>query len=277
MGTAQKNSRLVARHAYAFFTRSVRELIRDRTALFWALFFPMVLYISNLYLFIDYQEYPEAVHPELLAVTAINYGLLGVVAVSLFVFGRQFVDDLERERYRKFNALSLSSAADFAGRLFASTLFGLFAFGIVIAVSIGYGAEYQFRSAASFPLALVAVIVLILVWIVFGILMAAILEDTQSVTVIAVGFVMTAFLVTGFNGGNPEYFAPDAELLNLLPVTLPTRVLIHHLVDVNPGAVVPEGVDIPSQPGAREYFILVHYGILAFTGGLYLLDSARGE
>lgn len=262
------------RQIHAFFTRHLRELTRDRTALFWSFGFPTIFYLMTITVFIDLDQIPSEVEPAVMGIVAIGYGIFGAVIVCLNAFGQQFADDIDQQRYSSFRALPLSPSADLVGRSSASILMAAIAFCFVLAVSVLTGASYSLSSISSLPVVIGAFLLSSLIWIVLALFIAVIATNGQYVSIISLSIALVSYFGTGFNGTTPGSFAGDLALLNYLPNSLATRLMSYHMVEIDPeladGAPwEAAGMVPPEMPVGPEYLgLLLVYAVVFLAAGL---------
>lgn len=262
------------RQIHAFFIRHLRELTRDRTALFWSFGFPTIFYLMTITVFIDLDQIPSEVEPAVMGIVAIGYGIFGAVIVCLNAFGQQFADDIDQRRYSSFRALPLSPSADLVGRSSASILMAAIAFCFVLAVSVLTGASYSLASISSLPVVIGAFLLSSLIWIVLALFIAVIATNGQYVSIISLSIALISYFGTGFNGTTPGSFAGDLALLNYLPNSLATRLMSYHMVEIDPeladGAPwEAAGMVPPEMPVGPEYLgLLLVYAVVFLVAGL---------
>lgn len=163
----------------SFFGRYVRELLRNKTVLFWSIAFPVGFYLLTITVFVDLAEIPADVQPAVLGSTAISYGTFGAIIVCLNTFGQQLAADFEAGRYRQFRALLSAPTADLAGRMAAGLALSAVAVLSVLAVSVPTGAEFAVRSPVSLLVGVVALLSLGVVWMVVATLVATAVTDER--------------------------------------------------------------------------------------------------
>lgn len=268
-GTARGRGRAWAGQARSFFARYARELVRNKTVLFWSLAFPVGFYLLTITVFVPVERIPADARPAVFGSTAISYGTFGAVIVSLNSFGTQLAADFEAGRYKQFRALPIAPTADMAGRMAAGTALALVSFLAVVLVSVPTGAAFAVRSPASLAVGLLAFLAFVVVWMVLATGLVSVVGDERYATIITVAVALLSYMLTGYNGTDPaSYTGPDA-LLNYLPNTLPTRLLVYEFVDVNASQLAP-----PALPGtAWGVGMLALYTLLALGVGVALVRT----
>ncbi|XVH32601.1 ABC transporter permease [Haloferacaceae archaeon DSL9] len=259
------------RQVTAFVRRYLRTLTRDRTVLVWSLAFPAAFYLLTISVFVDLAAIPEAHHGSVKATTAISYGVFGAVIVCLTAFGGQLVSDLESGRYAAFRTLPLGPGTDLAGRFLAGLVAAGGAFLVVILVSLPTGATYAV-DPIGIPLAAGAFVASALVWMVVALGIAVGTKRARYANLISVSLALASYFGTGFNGTVPASFDGDADLLNVLPNTVTTRLLTARLVDV--GDPVAAGLAPPALPTGWSVTGLL-CGYVALFGGAAWVIARR--
>lgn len=209
--------------ARAFAERSLREVAGSMTMLFWVVGFPAGMYLL-------YTTQRSDTSAALDATISIGIAVLGAMFVCLYLFGNQLVLDVEEDRYAAYRSMPLSPAADLSGRMLAGLVLGTGAFASAIIAGIAASASYGLRGPESVPIALLAGVLTCVIWMIAAIPLVIYVKNERvaewTTTLVAMG----AFVITGFNGALPETTPLNGEVLNLLPNTLPTRLLVYHLV-----------------------------------------------
>ena len=247
--------------AAAFARRSVRELFRNKTVLFWSVAFPVGFYLLTITVFVDTTAIPAEAMPYVKAGTAVSYGIFGAIIACLNAFGQQLAADLEAERYRLYRSLPIGPGADMAGRMVAGFAFAVVALLAAIAVAAATGAAFSLRSLASLPVIALALVTFAVFWMVAAVVVAAVVRETRYASIITVSVALAAYFLTGYNGGDPSVFQGPDVLLNWLPNTLASRLVSHHVVV--PPADLAGGAAGGSLPVPGDAFGLAVLGLWA--------------
>lgn len=250
----------------AFAERSLREVAGSMTMLFWVLGFPAGMYLL-------YTMQRSGTPPALDATTSIGIAVLGAMFVCLYLFGNQLVLDVEEDRYAAYRSMPLSPAADLSGRMLAGLVLGTGAFASALIAGIATGGSYGLRGPESILIVLLAGMLTCVFWMVVAIPLVIYVENERvaewTTTLVAMG----AFVLTGFNGALPETSPLEGEVLNLLPNTLPTRLLVYHLVPAE--SWVELGIAPPAMPAGPEYVVLlISYTLVALIGGVVIINRS---
>ena len=238
------------RQAGGFAARSVRELFRNKTVLFWSVGFPVGFYLLTVTVFVDTASIPADALPYVKAGTAVSYGIFGAIIACLNAFGQQLAADLEHERYRLYRSLPISPGADLVGRMAAGFALAVVALVVAMAVAVAPGATFAVRSVTSLPVIALALVTFAVFWMAVAVLVAGIVREARYASIITVSVALAAYFLTGYNGGDPSLFQGPDVLLHVLPNTLATRLISHHVV-VPPADVATAGsaTDALATPG----------------------------
>ncbi len=259
------------RQMWAFIERSLREMRRSLAVLFWSMGFPSGFYLLTITVFLSQDQIPPGMLPTVKATIAIGYGMFGATIVCLSAFSQHLVTDLEEKRYAQFRSLPIRPSADLVGRLVAGELFGLLAFGVVLAVSIASGAQFTLRGFATIPIILVALVLANLFWLILALGIATLVRDARYANIISISVAMVGYFLTGYNGTSPSLFAGNPKLLNILPNTLAARIALYQLLDISNwkgGELAP-----PAMPSDPTYLLLLAgYGIVMLAIGLVVVN-----
>ncbi len=259
--------------AGAFAARSTRELFRNKTVLFWSIGFPVGFYLLTVTVFIDTASIPAEALPYVKAATAVGYGIFGAIIACLNAFGQQLASDLEDDRYRLYRSLPIRPSADLAGRMTAGVALAMVALLAAVVAAVATGASFAIRSPTSLPVLALALVTFAVLWMVLAVVVAAVVRETRYASIITVSVALAAYFLTGYNGGQPEFFHGPDVLLNVLPNTLATRLVTHHVVvfpaDVPASASVSSALTIPGD--AFSLGVLGLWGVGAALLGVAVL------
>ena len=268
-GVSSGGTRIWLGQTRSFAERYARELFRNKTVLFWSLLFPVGFYLLTITVFVPTDQIPADIKPMVFGATAISYGTFGAVIACLNSFGGQLAADFEADRYKQFRALPIRPTADLAGRMAAGLALAAASFAVVVVVSLGTGAEYAIRGPESLAVLLLALLVFGVVWMVLAIALVTVVTDERYANIITVAIALLSYMLMGYNGTDPaSYTGPDV-LLNYLPNTLSTRLLVYHFVDVGADTLSP-----PALPGTGwSLAVLGLYGVAALAAGVVLVRT----
>lgn len=262
----------------AFARRHLRQYARSPVSLLFIVAWPAFWYLLIVHLlFVTGDPTGEAVATAK-AAFAVSFGLFGVFTVALTGVISTFTADIATKRYRKFRSLPLSPAADLAGRFTAGV--GLSIGSYVGLLAIGYvdGAAFTLRHPWSPGVLLLGVVAFAAIGVVIAIALAAVVPRPEYATTGATALLLASFFGTGFNGVRPALFPGPPRWLNLVPVSLITRLQLYHVVapaGLESAAFVPPA--LPAGPPAVGMVAL--YGLAALSLGVVVIDWGvyRGE
>lgn len=269
----ERGRRVWTGQARSFAERYARELFRNKVVLFWSVAFPVAFYLLTITVFIDTGPVPEPILPYQKAGVAVSYGMFGAIVASLNSFGQQLAADFEADRYMQYRSLPLAPSADLAGRTVAGLVLSVVSLVAVLAVAVPTGASFTLRAASSIPVVVLAVLAFALLWMMLAVVVATLVRDTRYASVVTISIALGAYFLTGYNGTDPGAFAGPDWLLNLLPFTLATRLVSHHLV-VFPDSAVGS-TSLLEVPGlAFSLGVLVATTVAALAVGLLVMRHA---
>ena len=255
--------------ARAFARRHIRVSLRDRAGLFWSLLWPTCWYLLTVYLLVI-PQLPADTSSETLAVIkttqAVTFGIFGALTVCLVGFAGELTRDLDEKRYRGLRSYPIVPEADLLGRFAGSVLLGSGAFAAVLIVGILDGAYI----APQYPWVITVITILVALVMLCGLCTAVALvvvrltNGRSQTNLVTLTIVMIAFFVTGFNGTQPWIIPGETiqGLLNIIPNTLATRVILDALVvaEWSHAGVVP-----PAMPSLTDAWGRIG-GYLFFSG-----------
>ncbi|WP_222916303.1 ABC transporter permease [Natrinema sp. SYSU A 869] len=250
--------------AGAFTRRSLQEVRNSRLMLAWVIAFPAIMYLLQT----TQGASGSAVSD---ATVSIGIGIFGSMLVCLFVFGNQLATDLEDRRYEAYRSMPISSSADLIGRMAAGLVLAAGAFAVTIVAGLATGASYGLRGPESVPIVLAAGVLTCLFWMVVAIPFVVAAGNKRIASLATTLVAVMTFVLTGLNGAVPAQSAIDGPVLNYLPNTLPTRLLVSHLVPAESWTEL--GVAPPAMPTDPTFLaLLAGYAALAVLAGTILVN-----
>jgi len=253
------------RQVRAFTERSLREVRNS-----WTMLLTVVAFPAGLQLFYGYQW--DGAPETLLASTAIGTGVFGAMYICLYIFGYQLAGDLEHQRYRAYRSMPVSPSADLVGRMCSGLLLATVAFILTLAAGVLTGATFGLQSMASVPIVIGAFTLTCLIWMVFALPFIVYAKNERVAEYAVPLLALFGYMFTGLNGTDTSFSPIDGEVLNYLPNTLPTRLLMYHLV---PEASWEESGAVPPElPTGIEFLaVLGGYGVVALLVGTLIVTS----
>ncbi|WP_408959645.1 ABC transporter permease [Natrinema sp. 74] len=250
--------------ARAFTVRSLREVRHSWLMLTWVVSFPAIMYLLRV---TQGGETSAAAD----ASVALGTGVLGAMFVCLFVFGNQLATDLEDRRYEAYRSMPISPVAELTGRMAAGLVLAAGAFGVTILIGVATGASFGLRGLESIPIVLLAGVSTCLFWMVVAIPFVVVAGNKRVASMATTLVAVMAFILTGLNGVVPAQSTIDGHVLNYLPNTLATRLLVAHLVPAESWTAL--GVSPPALPTEPTFLaLLAVYTLLAVLAGTVLVN-----
>ncbi|EMA53427.1 MULTISPECIES: ABC transporter permease [Halococcus] len=233
----------------AFALRTLRELFRNRSALFWGLVSPVFFYV--LFGVIVPQGPSSGAYK---ASNAVAFGVFGAFSVTLVIFAATLSADLTNKRYRKLRSLPIAPSADVLGRFVGGFALAVVSFSLVLAVGLVTGASFALRGLLSIPIVLTSLFLFCLLSVAAAVLVAAVIDEGEYIVGVTNMLVLGLFFVTGYNGLVPGLMPePLPGLVNYVPNALAARLGIYHLTTIGPnGPLSP-----PPLPTGPEYLALL--------------------
>lgn len=209
------------------------------------------------------------------AAFAVSFGLFGAFTVSLTGVVGSFTADVETKRYRKLRSLPVSPAADLVGRFVAGTALSAVSYLGLLVIGLVDGAAFALRGPISPFVVLVGLVAYTAVGVATAVSLAAMVPRPEYATTLATALLLATFFGTGFNGVSPGLFPGPPALLNVIPVSLVTRVQLAHLVAP---ATETGGFGPPPLPiGPGEFAMVIAFGLGALALGSAVVERAVYE
>ncbi|MFP8954680.1 ABC transporter permease [Natrialbaceae archaeon A-arb3/5] len=252
--------------ATAFAARSLQEVRNSWIMLLWVVAFPAIMYLLTATQGTDSSAASDATF-------SIGIGVLGAMFVCLYLFGNQLATDLEDSRYVAYRSMPISPSAELAGRMTAGLVLAGAAFAATMLAGVATGATYGLRGPESIAIVLLAGVLTCVFWMVVAIPLVVVADNKRVAEWTTTLLAVSAFVLTGFNGAMPGSAPLDGDLLNVLPNTLPTRLLVYHLVPAENWTEL--GVAPPALPTGPEHVaLLVGYAVLALVVGTLVVNRS---
>ncbi len=256
------------RQVRAFVRRYLRQYTRSPLSLAFLVAWPAFWYLLVVHVLLGTATADAATVGAAKATYAVSFGLFGAFTVALNGVVGSFTADVQTKRYRKFRSLPVSPLADFAGRFLAGTSLAVLSYGSLLAIGALDGAAFALRSPGSPAVVAASLVAFSAVGVAAALTVAAAVPRPAHATTLATALLVFAFFGTGFNGAAPGLFPGPGWLLNVIPVTVLTRLQLYHLVDWT--AAGSMGVAPPSLPSDPVYLALV----VVYGGGSLALGAA---
>jgi len=254
------------RQTRAFAVRTLRELFRNRAALFWGLAAPVFFYVvfGLLLSSSDNTGFYRAGN-------AVSFGVFGAFSVSMVIFAQTLSADVKSRRYRKLRSLPVAASADVLGRFLGGFALATASFALVLVVGVATGAELAVRSPLSLLVVAASLFLFCLVAMAAAVVVASILDEGEYIVGITNMLVLGLFFLTGYNGLVPT-IAPEPVLglANYLPNALATRLGIYHLTTAPGewGTLTPPAM--PTEP--LWVALLAVYAVVIAAVGSWVMD-----
>lgn len=262
----------------AFASRHLRQYARSPVSLVFLVAWPGFWYLLVAHLLFGVPGADAAAVAAAKAAFAVSFGLFGAFTVSLTGVVGTFTADIATKRYRKFRSLSVSPVADLVGRFTAGAVLSLASYAGLLAIGWLDGAAFALRGPWSPAVLLLGVVAFAAVGVASAMGIAALVPRPEYATTLATALLLATFFGTGFNGVSPGLFPGPGWLLNVLPVTLITRVQLAHLVV--PGLADPAAFGPPVLPAGPAALVMVAAygaGALALGAGVVARTVYTGE
>lgn len=208
----------------------------------------------------------EDMPAEMIASAAVGTGMFGAIYVCLYAFGYLLAGDLEDRRYEAYRSMPIAASADLTGRMVAAGALAIVAFALTLVAGVVTGGTFALRGLASIPIVALALCTTCLFWMLVALPIIATAANERLAEYGVPLIAVLGYMVTGFNGANVDLSPIQGAVLNYLPNTLPTRLLIYHLVPTSDWAEA--GLGPPAPPAGPEYvLLLVAYAVCVLVVG----------
>ena len=259
--------------ALAFAVRHLRQYARSPVSLLFLVAWPAFWYLLVARLLFDAASADGATVSSAKAAFAVSFGLFGALTVSLTGVVGAFAADVASKRYRTFRSLGVAPSADLAGRFLAGAALSTAAYVGLLGIGAADGAAFALRSPWSPAVVVLSLLAFVAVGVAAAVAIAAAVPRPEHASALATGLLLGVFFGTGFDGVSPALFPGPPWALNLVPLSLITRLQVAHLV-------IPAGADAaafapPALPaGHAATLVALAYGVGALFVGTGMLARA---
>lgn len=278
-----------ATQAWSFMVRTLREAFRNKMTIFWDFAWPLFWYFLTFFLFIKPSIGGNMTgKAKWIAIggakitNAVSYGIFGALTIVLMGFSIIFAADIIEKRYRLYRALPVSPYADFLGRFLGGFLLTIASFTLTVGIGIlhvrigKYGGEIEFlRGILAIPVILTSLLLLGLVCVGIALLIASVTNDPRHASGTSLTVLMILFFITGYNGIQPAMFPAEKWLINYIPTSLATRLILYYVYNLDPGKFSETGLAPPTMPHEPYFLLLLALYAVIFLGISLLLMEKR--
>lgn len=267
--------------AAAFARRHYRQYARSPLSLVFLVAWPTFWYLLVAHLLFDGTASNAQVVATAKSAFAVSFGLFGAFTVSLTGVVGTFTADIVTKRYRKFRSLPVSPLADFVGRFMAGAGLALVSYIGLLVVGFLDGGAFTLKRPWSPVIVFISVVAFAAIGVALAMALSALVPRPHYATTLATAIILGTFFGTGFNGVSPGLFPGPAWLLNVIPVTLITRVQLRHLVIAGSAASTPFGPPVlpggPAAIGTIGAYCLAALAAGALVVGHTVYEGEAGE
>jgi ABC-2 type transport system permease protein len=210
----------------ATMVRAIRELVREKSALFWTIAWPIIWVLLGSYSFVS--GAPEDILPYLRGAVTIPMMIFAIMIAGMSNLPASVANDRHRGMLTKLMSMPLSPWRDFAGRILGLACFSCIAVALVALVGFAVGARFT-----CMPGELVAAIgFLVLVFVAsagLGAIIASLIKPIHGAIMTGVG----VSVITAAIGGmfTPYEYLPSAlqTFSRFYPVSSANSAIIYLL------------------------------------------------
>jgi ABC-2 type transport system permease protein len=128
------------RQISAAYTKAVKELLREKTALFWTIAWPVIWLIMGSFIFTG--SAPQGVIPYVKGSIAISMMVFALMIAGMSNLPATIAGDRANGLLAKLKSMPIKPYRDFLGRISAVITFSLLAAALVIIIGIAVGARF---------------------------------------------------------------------------------------------------------------------------------------
>jgi len=197
----------------AAYNKTLKELLREKVALFWTIAWPIIWAIIGSFIFTS--NAPQGVVPYIKGSIAISMMVFALMIAGMSNLPASIAGDRANGLLAKLKSMPIKPYKDFIGRIFAVTIFSLLAAALVIVIGIAVGARFT-GTGVEILQAIGFVFLAICASAGVGIIAGTLIKNLQGAIMTGVGIAVITSAISGL-------FAP----YEVLPVPLQTFARVY--------------------------------------------------
>lgn len=241
--------------------RTIKELIREKTVLFWTVAWPILWVLIGAFSFVS--GAPEDVLPYMRGAVTVPMMVFALMIAGMSNLPASVASDRERGMLNKLMSMPVSPWRDFAGRILGLATFSVIAVAAVAVVGYSIGARFDF-TASALAKALGFLVLVFFASTGVGTLIASLIKPVHGAIMTGVGIsVITAAIGGMFT---PYEYLPDfiQGFAKIYPVSIGNSALKYILVGPDYAGYNPLN---PTQIGLAVSItaIIVAAGVIIYS------------
>ncbi len=214
------------RQISAAYTKAVKELLREKSALFWTIAWPIIWVIIGSYIFTG--SAPQEVVPYIKGSIAISMMVFALMIAGMSNLPASIAGDRANGLLSKLISMPIKPYRDFIGRISAVTTLSLLAAALVIVIGIAVGA--RFTGAGVEILQVVGFVFLVICASAgVGLIIGTLIKNLQGAIMTGVGIAVITSFVSGLFAPYEVLPVPLQVFSRVYPISSAQASIVHLL------------------------------------------------
>jgi ABC-2 type transport system permease protein len=224
------------RQISAAYIKTVKELLREKAALFWTIAWPIIWLIMGSFIFTG--SIPQQVIPYVKGSIAISMMVFAMMIAGMSNLPASIAGDRANGLLAKLKSMPIKPYKDFLGRIFAVITFSLLAAALVIVIGIAVGARFT-GTGVEILQAIGFVFLVICASAGVGLIAGTLIKNLQGAIMTGVGIAVITSFISGLFVSYEVLPAPLQAFSRVYPISSAQASIVHLLAGPNMVAYDP--------------------------------------
>jgi len=214
------------RQISAAYTKTVKELLREKSVLFWTIAWPIIFVIIGSVVFTG--SAPQAVIPYVKGSIAISMMVFALMIAGMSNLPASIAGDRANGLLSKLISMPIKPYKDFIGRIFAVITVSLLAAALVIVIGIAVGARFT-GTGVEIPQAIGFVFLVICASAGVGLIAGTLIKNLQGAIMTGVGIAVITSFISGLFAPYEVLPVPLQVFSRVYPISSAQASIVHLL------------------------------------------------
>jgi len=224
------------RQISAAYIKAVKELLREKAALFWTIAWPIIWVIIGSFSFTG--SAPPQVIPYIKGSIAISMMVFALMIAGMSNLPASIAGDRQNGLLAKLKSMPIQPYRDFIGRISAVITLSLLAAALVIVVGVAVGARFS-GAGADIPRAIGFVFLVICASAGVGLIAGTLIKNLQGAIMTGVGIAVITSAISGLFAPYEVLPVPLQVFARVYPISSAQASIVHLLAGPNMVAYNP--------------------------------------
>jgi ABC-2 type transport system permease protein len=214
------------RQISAAYIKTVKELLREKAALFWTIAWPIIWVILGSVIFTG--SAPQQVIPYIKGSIAISMMVFALMIAGMSNLPASIAGDRTNGLLAKLKSMPIKPYNDFLGRIFAVITFSLLAAALVIVIGIAVGARFT-GTGVEILQAIGFVFLAICASAGVGLIAGTLIKNLQGAIMTGVGIAVISSFISGLFAPYEALPVPLQTFARVYPISSAQASIVHLL------------------------------------------------